>query len=165
MEKLDDELKRAQRTERFLSIILMDIDHFSNYNNNNGHPEGDKLLTKISALIKENTREIDIIGRYGGEEIIVLLPDANINEALPVAERIRKAIENYPFANREKQPLGKVTTCIGLVSHRGKNKTKDDLIKLSDDLLYKSKKAGRNKTSYRIIDEKSSEILQSQTHQ
>ncbi|NSW91888.1 MAG: GGDEF domain-containing protein [Firmicutes bacterium] len=92
-EKLESDLKMLNRSNSNLSLCIIDIDHFKKVNDRYGHLAGDKLLTRVSKILKANSREIDTIARWGGEEFAVILPDTNNNGALKYAERTRKIIE------------------------------------------------------------------------
>jgi len=107
MEMLEKEITRSKQFFKPISIILFDIDHFGKYNNAHGHPQGDKLLKSLADLCKAYARSVDIVGRYGGEEFIVIMPEADEEETKIVAENIRHAIEAEPFPGRETQPGGK----------------------------------------------------------
>ena len=108
-DKFAQELARAARYGRALSVFLFDIDNFKHYNDTNGHPAGDQCLRITADLLKANTRLSDVPARYGGEEFIVLLPETEASGALAYAEKIRALIaaNDYPF--RDKQPLGCVS--------------------------------------------------------
>ena len=137
--------------EKFLSIIMIDIDFFKNYNDRNGHQAGDYLLTEIVNVIKDNLREYDTIGRYGGEEFILILPEVDNLKALEICERLRKAIENYNFKFRDSQPENKITVSAGLTTTVTRDLNYEELIKEADNNLYKSKKSGRNKVTNSLI--------------
>jgi len=94
-DRLEEEVKRAQRYERPLALIMADIDRFKNYNDAFGHLEGNKALKNLANILKVNVREVDIVGRFGGEEFIVILPEADKKEAQEIAERIRLKVERY----------------------------------------------------------------------
>lgn len=150
IEMFENELNRKINSENPIALILIDIDHFGKYNNAHGHPKGDTLLKELGTLLKHNTRSGDLVGRYGGEEFIILLPRTKPNQAKDIAERIRKSVEEYPFEGRETQPGGKVTLSIGLVICMD-NLDKSDLIKEADRSLYAAKTNGRNQVKERII--------------
>jgi diguanylate cyclase (GGDEF)-like protein len=143
MEALNKEMSQ----EGPLSLILIDVDDFGNYNNNYGHQQGDILLREIGRLLKENTRVIDVVGRYGGEEFIILLPNAKSTEAAPVAERIRAVIEQARFNE-------KVTVSIGLVICMDRRIRAEELIREADKSLYEAKSKGKNTIVKKIIIDK-----------
>lgn len=128
-----------------ISICLFDIDHFKNYNDTNGHQEGDRLLKEISNLLISLSRKNSVIARYGGEEFIVLLPDISLEDAFIYAERVQKEIAAYQFLHREKQPLGFVSVSGGVASFPTNADSIEKTIKLADNALYKAKNEGRNR--------------------
>lgn len=139
---LESELGRANRYARPLSLIMIDIDHFKVINDNQGHPCGDQVLTKVAKLINENLRASDLLGRYGGEEFLVILPETSRKQSYETAEKIRKAIAAHEFSKG-----GPVTLCCGLSSLQTEKETLSSLIARADQELYKAKNAGRNRTS------------------
>jgi diguanylate cyclase (GGDEF)-like protein len=138
-----------------ISICLFDIDHFKNYNDMNGHQEGDCLLKEISTLLNNLTRKKTVIARYGGEEFIAMLPDISKEGALAYAERVKEEVAGYPFAHKEKQPLGIVSVSGGVASFPEDADTINKVIELADNALYKAKEEGRN----RVIKHESSNKL------
>ena len=98
MERLENEMERAVQSQSPLSFILIDIDHFKSVNDTYGHPVGDKVLREIAAMVKKRVRDVDLCGRYGGEEFAVLLPATDLKGALLVAERIREGVRNSPLS-------------------------------------------------------------------
>ncbi len=138
MKKLEEEIVRANRYSVPLSLIMFDIDHFKVVNDTYGHDIGDDVLISLSNLINENLREVDIFGRYGGEEFLIVLPSTMLNKASIYAQRIRKKVDEYNF-----NIVNHITISIGLVELKS-NETIDNIIKRADILLYKSKENGRN---------------------
>jgi len=136
--KLEEEITRASRYGNRLSIIMFDIDHFKDINDAHGHQTGDKTLVTVSQVIKNNLRDIDHVGRYGGEEFIVILPQTGLGNAYITAERIRRAIESARF---EKANI-KITISGGVVEFQDENAL--TLIGKADELLFKAKQKGRN---------------------
>ncbi len=144
-QRLDEEIQRADRYENHVSLIILDVDHFKSFNDTFGHPEGDRVLKTVAALIEKNVREIDIPARYGGEEFVVICPEKNGEGALTPAERIRTAIENYDFRiSGEKVPI---TVSLGVSCYPDAAKSKADLIQKADFALYYSKQNGRNRAT------------------
>lgn len=124
---------------------MADVDHFKKFNDRNGHQAGDNILKSICSLIQEHLREYDILSRYGGEELAVILPETDCMSAVAVAERLRKIITDHTFVQEHEKY--KVTLSFGvadLTSIREKTE-KDDLIASADRALYQAKKKGRNK--------------------
>jgi len=128
-----------------ISIFLFDIDNFKNYNDTNGHAEGDKLLKELSELVAKFTRKTSVVARYGGEEFIVMLPEISKEEAFVYAERVREMIAAHPFAHREKQPLGIVSISGGVASFPADGRSIHEVIQLADAALYQAKREGRNR--------------------
>jgi diguanylate cyclase (GGDEF)-like protein len=145
LERLDMELVRAKRSQKTLSYLMMDIDNFKHYNDTNGHPAGDALLKEMAALIKSTIRQTDIAFRYGGEELVVLLPDTEKHDAIQVAEKLVKAIHDHPFAHGEKQPLGFISVSLGLSMFPKDAEDKEGLVQKADTALYSAKSSGKNR--------------------
>lgn len=140
---LDHEYSRSVRYKRNLSLILSDIDHFKNVNDTYGHQIGDLILKETAAVLKNNVRDIDVVGRYGGEEFIIMLPETPKENALILADRLRKKIEDHVATDQNGKEY-KVTISMGVSSFSGKE-TMEELIKLADTALYKAKESGRNR--------------------
>ena len=145
-QKLEDELRRSQRYNRSLSLIMMDIDHFKKFNDTYGHQRGDAVLATTARIMKNNVRETDIPCRYGGEEFAVILPETDAKEAIILAERLREGIENYDFPGPKDEML-KVTTSLGIASFDKDIMNIADLIERADKAMYASKAAGRNRVT------------------
>jgi diguanylate cyclase (GGDEF)-like protein len=130
------EFMNARRHGRDLSVLMMDVDHFKNYNDKFGHQAGDNILKGVSRIFRDIVREVDLVARYGGEEFIAILPETPPDMAAMVAERIRTAVEDG----------NEVTISIGAASYPGDSTDMADLIKDADTALYAAKDAGRNRT-------------------
>lgn len=143
-EILDMELSRADRYNRPLCLIMLDVDHFKIYNDTNGHPEGDVLLQSLSRILLERIRDVDTAARYGGEEFAILLPETNLEKGRVVAEDIRECVEKNPFRSAQCQPLGKVTVSLGVAEFPDDGSDAKSLVKRADEALYKAKNSGRN---------------------
>ena len=135
---LEQEFLRMERHPHDLSLLMLDIDHFKAVNDTYGHLEGDKVLIKVAEIISETCRQTDAVGRYGGEEFLVLLPETTNADAKELAERIRLSVSKC------KAVSGRELTCSIGVSSLTKGKTVQDLIKEADDRTYKAKDQGRN---------------------
>jgi diguanylate cyclase (GGDEF)-like protein len=145
--------------KRPLSIAMIDIDDFKRYNDINGHVKGDQLLMEISTILKDEARRVDVMGRYGGEEFIMILPEMANDAAFSFVERIRKKVQEYGFFGKESQPKGFVSISAGLVTCMDKSIMYNKLIEIADQTLYKSKESGKNKVmSVIIIDKNIPEI-------
>ncbi len=129
----------SSREHMDLSFVMLDVDKFKDYNDTYGHPAGDEVLRTVAEILKANVRECDIAARYGGEEFAILLPGANVKESVHVAERLRAAIEGYPW------PLRPVTASFGISTRDASMEHPSDLVKEADRALYKAKRAGRNR--------------------
>jgi len=153
-EIITQEIERSQRTGQPTTLVMLDADHFKNVNDQWGHETGNKALQLISGCIKDNIRKLDIPCRYGGEEFAIILPSTDIATSIPVAERIRKAVESETV-NTEKETI-KLTISLGLSSYSGNHKTNHDnwhkLVERADKELYKAKEQGRNQTCYSLND-------------
>lgn len=142
---LDSEVHRAHRYSKSFGLMMMDIDYFKQYNDTHGHPQGDILLKLVADIISDRLRDTDIVGRYGGEEFIALLPETNKEESVAIAERIRSEIENYKFPRAETQPGGRITLSIGVSSYPDDGDSAEKVIQSADDALYSAKNMGRNR--------------------
>ena len=121
---------------------MFDIDNFKHYNDTYGHIKGDYLIKTISNILKQEVRSTDIVGRYGGEEFIIIFPNTNNIKALEISENIRKNIENHDFKGKASLPGGKVTISAGVVEWSGESTLQ--FIEKADELLYIAKENGRN---------------------
>ncbi len=160
LEKLELELQRAQRYDRPLTVGLADLDHFKEINDRWGHLAGDSLLKRISATIEDSLRATDMVGRYGGEEFLLILPETDLQGAQTVAEKVRRAVQEVRLeidgdkqlsVSGEDTGDASVTVSIGLASlDRLRDEgltvaTQRDLIAAADRALYKAKGSGRNR--------------------
>jgi len=144
------EFQRSRRISRPFCILMMDIDHFKQVNDQYGHSTGDQVLNEFANRNSKNLRTTDLIGRYGGEEFIVLLPDTNLEAARAIAERMRTGITNIPF-DTEKTGL-RITSSFG-VAEAEEYDTFLNLIEKADAALYQAKSNGRNcVVAYRLLD-------------
>jgi len=143
--RLSEEFKRARRYGSPLSVMLLDLDHFKQVNDKYGHDCGDQVLAEFARVLVDNAREIDIVGRYGGEEFLMILPNTDAIRAAIVAERVRKAAEEKVYRHREF--LVRITVSIGLASIPANQsvRTDADLLRAADEALYRAKQTTRNK--------------------
>jgi len=144
MERLQEEFLRARRYKNELSVMMVDMDHFKKINDQYGHLKGDIVLRDTAAIIKENLREVDVIGRYGGDEFIVLLPETSPKNATIAAERIRKLFEELAMDKAKKDIYSTISVGICGINSKGIESIKE-LIRTADRALYFAKTAGRNK--------------------
>ncbi|AZV46993.1 diguanylate cyclase [Nautilia sp. PV-1] len=136
---LKQQISYAKRNKTPLSIIFFDIDHFKKINDNHGHKIGDEILMELTELIKNNVREYDIFGRWGGEEFIIILPNTDLIQALKVAEKLKNKIESYPF-----KYIHHLTCSFG-VTELTEDDTSDSIVIRADNYMYEAKKRGRNR--------------------
>jgi diguanylate cyclase (GGDEF)-like protein len=144
LDRLKEEKMRAERYHRLLSLIIFDIDHFKKYNDANGHPAGNEVLKKIAEILKAEAREVDIVARYGGEEMVIILPETSRKRAAELADRIREKVASATFSKMESQPLKKLTLSAGVATYPVDAANEESLIKKADSSLYVAKSQGRN---------------------
>ncbi|MEM9192979.1 MAG: GGDEF domain-containing protein [Myxococcota bacterium] len=145
MESLEREIPRARRHERPLSLLIFDIDHFKQVNDNYGHLAGDYVLKEMATLVKDRIRPDDILGRYGGEEFAVILPETNVTGAVAIAEELRRLVEGHDFTFEGERMS--ITISIGASQLQdGWDVLK--FVKASDEKLYVAKRSGRNRVAY-----------------
>lgn len=142
MEASKKEIERANRYEEPLSLMMLDIDHFKDVNDTYGHVAGDNVLKRFAAIIKESVRDVDIVGRLGGEEFGIILPKATLDNAKQVAERVREDIEDSTFKFKELSIS--ITVSIGIAKYNKYNPSMDNMLHKADDALYAAKNRGRN---------------------
>jgi two-component system cell cycle response regulator len=145
---LEEQFQTAMRNKQPLALILMDVDHFKQYNDTYGHQAGDEVLRQVAQILQANVREGDFVARYGGEEFVVVLPRTDSESAVAVAERLRRAVESAEWQLRP------VTGSFGVASIRPDMETRQELIEAADQALYQAKKNGRNRVevwSYRLL--------------
>lgn len=135
------EHERAVRYSRHYAVLMLDVDFFKNFNDTLGHPEGDRCLQQVADTIARTCRATDIVGRYGGEEFIVLTPDTSADESVRLAERIRRNVWNLSIRH-PKSPAGRVTLSIGAASSQ--EGSLDEVLRWADSFLYRAKNGGRN---------------------
>jgi diguanylate cyclase (GGDEF)-like protein len=143
--KLSEAVFDARNKGERVSIFLFDIDHFKNYNDQNGHLVGDRLLRLLAKLVKDSVRSDDYFGRFGGEEFVLVMSGRSGSEAMSAAEVIRQRIEEYPFEGEESQPEGRVTISGGVACFPNDADDSVELLRNADTALYEAKNSGRNK--------------------
>jgi diguanylate cyclase (GGDEF)-like protein len=152
-ERLEEELRRSIRFKLSLAVLILDIDHFKRYNDDFGHLVGDATLKEVSDLLKRNLRRVDLVGRYGGEEFVVAMPETRVANAAEVAERIRSSIARHDFQVYNVRT--KVTVSQGLTVFDGGTAAQTEhvdvkavaaeLIRKADEAMYRAKEEGRNR--------------------
>jgi diguanylate cyclase (GGDEF)-like protein len=143
-EHLSRELQQAERYGSPLSIVMVDIDDFKNYNDTNGHEAGNEVLATMAGLLADSLRRSDVPARYGGEEFVLVLPATPKSDARVVAERARIAIEQHPFPHRETQPGGALTVSMGVATCPADGRDEGTLVRHSDQAMYVAKARGKN---------------------
>jgi len=144
MDVLDREFSRARRGGTFLSLLIIDIDHFKGINDRYGHHGGDLVLAEAASVFQKELRGYDIAVRYGGDEFVALIPDASLPKSMAVAERMRRAIEGSRFPGKMAQV--RITFSIGIAVHPADGiETVEDFIREADNALYRAKEQGRNR--------------------
>jgi diguanylate cyclase (GGDEF)-like protein len=143
-ELLHEEFERTRRSGEPLAVAMLDLDRFKLVNDTYGHPTGDVILYETARILRETAREIDMVGRYGGEEFVVILPGTDEEAAAQFAERVREAVSEYVF--RDEANEVKMTVSGGVASFPGTDIDHPDvLIKRADEALYAAKEGGRNR--------------------
>jgi diguanylate cyclase (GGDEF)-like protein len=150
-EALAKEIARAERLRYPVSLVLIDIDHFKRYNDNFGHPNGDLALKEIAGILQSNIRAYDLAARYGGEELVLVLPQVAPHRAAPLAERIRAAIAAAPFRGLTEAAPVQLTISAGIAGLPANAKSKSELIKRADQALYLAKEEGRNRVGVSLV--------------
>jgi two-component system cell cycle response regulator len=143
-ERLGQEVDRANRYRRPLSLIMIDVDHFRIYNNTCGHPQGNLVLRELARLLREGSRTSDIVARYGGEEFALILPETDRLKAQKMGHRIREHVERHAFPGEERLPRGTLTISVGVATHTPAG-TQEALVQRADAALFSAKRAGRNR--------------------
>lgn len=137
--QLHIEMQRALRYSKSLSLCILDIDHFKKMNDEHGHPAGDAILKSMGPLLKNSIRSVDFVGRYGGDEFVIIFPVTSLKNVIPLCERIRKIIEKHCS----------LTVSIGVTSFNPKKHSSGThLLEAADQRLYRAKKLGGNQISF-----------------
>lgn len=143
MSNLDDALNDSVTFAKPLSCIMVDIDHFKKVNDNHGHTVGDDVIKAVAGTLQQASRELDTVGRYGGEEFMLVLPGLDAAESLEVAERIRKVV--FALSDQKSFPLDRISVSLGVADLSVGANTAGELIEQADNALYVAKQAGRNR--------------------
>jgi two-component system cell cycle response regulator len=143
-ERLSQEIARADRYSRPLSVLMIDVDHFKVYNDTYGHPQGDIVLQDLARLLQEMSRTSDTVARYGGEEFAIILPETDRVGAQKISQRLCEQVERYPFPGQELMPGGTLTISIGVATYASAG-SKEALLQAADTALYTAKREGRNR--------------------
>jgi diguanylate cyclase (GGDEF)-like protein len=143
-QQLDLEVKRSDRKGEQFALLMVDIDHFKHLNDHYGHHVGDQVLRQVTSLLVKDMREVDTVARYGGEEFVIILPETEEQEAIAVAQRLRKTVQNSDFNIQDLEKGEKLTISIGIAVYRRDADCRQKLIEYADTALYAAKARGRN---------------------
>jgi len=146
-ELLREEMRRAQRYNRPLSVLMLDLDSFKSVNDNFGHVKGDLMLKTVARVIRTGVRTVDRVGRYGGEEFIVVMPETHKDDAYLLAERMRAAVEEKGYIVVAGEEIHR-TVSVGVASYPEDGLNPQEVIERADEALYRSKDAGRNRVTW-----------------
>ncbi len=144
-ERLQEELSRSLRYHHPLTLLMIDVDYFKRYNDTYGHQQGDELLRQLAEILRQNIRQSDIAGRYGGEEFAVILPETDKESAVVLAQRLCEVVARTPFPGYPGGPPVRCTVSIGVASYPEDALTVSDLIAAADTALYRAKRFGKNR--------------------
>lgn len=150
---LEKELKRADRMMRPVTVLFMDLDNFKRINDTNDHLVGSKVLIEVARVLMQNVRDVDTVVRYGGDEYVAILIDADYSNAMMVAERIRRSVEETAFLKDEGRDI-RVTISIGVASYPVHGQDKKELLKTADKAMYSAKEQSRNRVVLAPLPEK-----------
>ena len=142
----DRELSRAERHGRPFSVILLDVDHFKNFNDSLGHLMGDEALKQVADILRSHCRATSVAARYGGEEFVVLVPEANKDAALILADRVRRATRDAEFVGETAGVTGRITISLGVATFSEDGRDRSALLEQADRALYRAKECGRDQT-------------------
>lgn len=143
--RLDEEIERARRYEKSISLIMIDVDDFKGFNDTYGHLAGDQALAELASVLSAAVREVDLVARYGGEEFSLVLPETDGPGAFVVAEKLREAVAGHLFGDSAGVPLVHMTVSMGTATYPAHARDKESLLREADDALYRAKNGGKNR--------------------
>ncbi|MFA5062774.1 MAG: GGDEF domain-containing protein [Candidatus Omnitrophota bacterium] len=146
LERFNDELRRSRKFKYNFSFLMIDIDRFKDFNDKYGHLVGDAILREISKTVKETIRQIDFVGRYGGEELSVILVETDKEQACFAGERLRRAVESKNIKVYDEEL--RVTVSVGIATFPSDGMSHEAIIEAADKAMYQAKEAGRNRVKY-----------------
>ncbi len=144
-QRLDEEIERARRYGKNLSLVMLDVDDFKGVNDAHGHIVGDAVLAELGAVVKRCVREVDVVARYGGEEFSVILPETDASGAYVVAEKIREAVSAHDFCDSGGVATVNLTISLGVSCYPEHAHDKETLLRQADDALYRAKNTGKDR--------------------
>jgi diguanylate cyclase (GGDEF)-like protein len=142
-ESLEREMNRAKRKQQPIGIIMLDVDHFKQFNDKFGHDAGDAVLKAVAQFLQKHTRQSDIACRYGGEEFTLILPEASLDVLKQRAEQLRQGIKELSIYHGQNL-LGKITISLGIACFPDQGITGEQVMKAADTALYRAKAQGRD---------------------
>lgn len=145
-ERLEEEFARFQRSHVPYSILMLDIDFFKKINDTYGHATGDIVLQQVAHIVRQSVRDVDLVGRVGGEEFMAILPMTRLDQALLVAEKIRQTVVNTPI-----EPVGQITLSLGVQEVGVADQNKNEAVEQADQCLYQAKQQGRNRVASAVL--------------
>jgi diguanylate cyclase (GGDEF)-like protein len=145
--RIVEELERAGRFQGRMSAIMVDIDHFKKLNDEFGHLLGDETLRLVATILKQQLRKMDMVCRYGGDEFAILVPETTGENAIRVAEKLRRHVETHPFPGVPRP----VTISCGVADYPSHGMTRDEVVAAADTALYTAKQAGRNRVAWATL--------------
>lgn len=143
--RLDEELLRAKRYDKHVSLVMIDVDDFKSVNDTQGHITGDSVLRELAEVLSRHVREVDLVARYGGEEFSVVLPETDAPGAFIAAEKLREAVSEHLFSGASGEASLEVTVSLGLATYPAHAQDKETLLREADDALYRAKTGGKNR--------------------
>ncbi len=159
--RVEEEIERARRYAQPFSVVMIDIDDFKTLNDTHGHLVGDRVLREVSAAVRGELRGVDTAARYGGEELVIILPRTELVAALALAERIRARIADRRFAVGPEGPVLSVTASFGIAAYPESGRgTAEDLVRRADRALYRAKRTGKNRVELFWSDESGPHLAQ-----
>jgi diguanylate cyclase (GGDEF)-like protein len=145
LQRLDDEIERARRFGRNLSLLMLDADDFKLFNDTQGHVAGDVALSELANVMQSAVRDIDVVCRYGGEEFAILLPETDADGAFVAAEKVREAVASHSFSDADGGKIERITVSVGSATFPQPAADREELLRQADDALYVAKRTGRNR--------------------
>jgi diguanylate cyclase (GGDEF)-like protein len=143
---LNEEIIECKKMNKKFSIIFLDVDHFKNYNDLNGHLMGSKTLQDVAQVLRDNFRHNDILCKFGGDEFVIISKGLDKGSAFATSERLRKSIQKHNFKNAEYQPEGRLTVSLGISTYPDDGNSNNELLTKADTAMYMAKAMGRNRT-------------------
>ena len=146
-QRLDEELARSKRFNKYVSLLLLDVDDFKRFSDSQGHLAGDAVLAELGGVLSSAVRQVDLVARYGGEEFAIVLPETEAAGAYVAAEKVREAVSEHHFKGANGRNDQHFTISIGLATYPTHASSKDSLLRAADDAVYHAKASGKNKVS------------------